>query len=332
MTGTPNKLKGAGVVTNAEEPHPAFTITSREYAHEIYRDVAQDEEIQNFLKETAYYDLSKEEWSIPAHPTSTLAVVEPVSLILPSIVARFVKPSHPGVVREVCTTMEASGADEDNNDGYRTLPFLLLKAAGPSFQMPGPDDEDEPADSNAEPADIGFSNIATCFLVATEPKSGTEDVELEILEELASYSRYVLCSCPVVCPANVKAGEYFESSPTECMSVRSPSPRTSFVSCTSTVLEHRLHHQSTSTETLQRSFGWSLVCHQQTKDYSASTVASSGLSPTGGRRRERSARGTRREMSRSTPSWRRCRPRETRFVDGEQYVGKFKTRRLAKSS
>jgi hypothetical protein len=216
------------------------------------------------LNKTAYYGLSKEEWSIPEFPASTLDVVGPLSEILPTIVAFFVKPSHPGVVREVCTTMGAAAAEEDNDDGYRTLPFLVLKASGPSFQMPVPDEDgyEEPGDEEA--ADIGFSNIATCFLVNTEPKSGEEEGEMEIMEELASYSRCVSCSRSPASPTYLEAGGHFEIDPTDCMSGRSPLPRTTFVSCTSTALEPRSPHESTYTETPRHLFGWSLACRRQT--------------------------------------------------------------------
>jgi hypothetical protein len=43
MIATLNEPRGNGVANSAEESHPAFTVTSREYADEIYRDVAQDE-------------------------------------------------------------------------------------------------------------------------------------------------------------------------------------------------------------------------------------------------------------------------------------------------
>ena len=209
-------------------------------------------------------------------------MVGPLSKILPTILNCFVKPSQlAGVVREVCTTMDTLGADVENDDGYRYVPFLVLKAAGPSFQLPGADDKDEQGESDEQPSDIGFCNIPTCFLAKAEPKPGKGDTEMEILEELASYSRCVQsCFCGLVSSTDLDKGGYFEGNPTACMSGRSPLRRTSFVSCISTVLESRLPLQSTYTVIPRHLFGWSLAYLQQTRKHSASTLACFRPSPT----------------------------------------------------
>ena len=221
MISTSNNPRGADAAPEPDEPHPRFTVTSKAYPEEVYRDVAEDEDIQGFLKETDYYDSSGEEWSIPEFPTSTQDVVKPLYKILSSIVRAFVKPSHHGVARDIVSTAGAAGYDEENEDGHHTCPFLTVRAAGPSFQIPAPQDQE----------DIGFSNMATCFSVAPEPESGEDVDEMEILEELAGYSRCAFFSRTyriLNSPTDQEAGRSFERIPTDSTSGHSPLLRITF--------------------------------------------------------------------------------------------------------
>lgn len=70
MVATPNNFKGPGVAPKADEPHPAFTMTSKEYAHEIYRDVVEDEKIENFLNKTTFPKRGGAFPHVQSHPST----------------------------------------------------------------------------------------------------------------------------------------------------------------------------------------------------------------------------------------------------------------------
>lgn len=170
----------------SDEPLPSFTTTSETYAHDLYRHSVEPQEIESFLEESSCYDSVEKKWTIPGTPTKTEDLLSSVFNMLSSIVQRFAKPSQPGVEREVVNTENIPACQGTNEKGYRICPVIVVRAAGPSFEISKPR---KPTTDSQEPAkSIGFGGMATYFSVKLDSELGSEK---EDLDEMGSYARCV---------------------------------------------------------------------------------------------------------------------------------------------
>ena len=181
--------------TSGQE-HPSFTTTDEAYAEGLYRSEVKDEHVERCLEEATCYRITEKRWAIPEMPTTRADLVSSVLGIIRSVVGMFTKTTQEGVEREV---VEMCRYDEG--------PALVVRAAGPSFEIPKPRN---PGCSLAP--DIGYSNVATYFSVKLERDIGGEK---KCLEEMAVYARWV----PPASRLDVRlirllTGESFASSPT----------------------------------------------------------------------------------------------------------------------
>lgn len=169
-----------------DEPYPRFTTTSEGYADALYHDAAQEDEIGTFLKDYEGYDSAQKRWTIPEAPSKRGDLIDALHAILSSIMGRFVKGTEPGVEREIVNTLRMLGFDVKNDKGYRKWPVLLVRAAGPSFEIPHP--RESASTSKGASRLVAFSCTATFFSVCLDSDAGRAEDQLD---EIASHVRYV---------------------------------------------------------------------------------------------------------------------------------------------
>lgn len=180
----------AGKSHSADKPLPNFTITSDEYAHNLYRHLIGDKGVGDFLDESTLYDSTTKKWSASITPTTRQALLGSVLRILSSIVRSLVRPMEPIVEREVVNIDHTVAGQKVKQDAYR----IVVRAAGPSFQIPRR--RKTAGDLSDERKTIGYSCMATYFTVKLESELGSDE---DILEEVISYARCVdLTLAPLV--------------------------------------------------------------------------------------------------------------------------------------
>jgi hypothetical protein len=162
---------------------PSFTTTSDAYAHELHQDVVEPHEVETFLRGVDCYSVPQGRWTTPNASTTPETLVNSIFNIIRSIVGRFAYPKYSGVEREVVNTFYAPRCSGTDSRGYRACPTLLVRAAGPSFELPPPLNPQEPS-----PDDLGFSNMATYFSIKPESETLSDK---EIVDEMESYARCV---------------------------------------------------------------------------------------------------------------------------------------------
>ncbi|TEB28385.1 hypothetical protein FA13DRAFT_806784 [Coprinellus micaceus] len=169
-----------------EETRPRFTTTTDAYAHDIYRDAVEDHAIHEFLNEVADFSSSQRRWSTPELATSNENLLGAVSRIFSAIVQRFAGPTVPGVERNVVSSSEIRPVDQGGDAESRNPPTLLVRAAGPSFQVPSA--AESTLGTAASVGTIGYTNIASFSIVKLESEIGTA---LENLEEAEVHARRI---------------------------------------------------------------------------------------------------------------------------------------------
>ena len=227
---------------------PSYTTTSDAYIHELYQDVVQPHKSETFLHGTDCYSVPQGRWATPSASTTRETLVNSIFNIIRSIVGHFTGSQVPGAEREVVNAFYAPRCSATDSRGYRACPSLLVRAAGPSFEVPPPLNALEPS-----PFDLGFSSMATYFSVKPESETPSEK---EIVDEMESYARCVSAFRHLPTPVLtlsllVKSSA---SSRTEFTSAHSPSPRITLGSSTSTELDVRSPLPSTFTSTPALSF------------------------------------------------------------------------------
>lgn len=163
--------------------HPSFCTTNIEYVHDVYRSVAGDSEIEEYLATTEYFDTAAKQWAIPTEHTAEGNLVSSFCGILRSIVQRFVHPVQPGVQRTVINMHNAPGNIEKSNDGYVPCPNLVVQASGPSFEDPIVQNDTVKCGPN-----VAFCNVASYCAIKMGSEVGTPK---ENVREMESYARYV---------------------------------------------------------------------------------------------------------------------------------------------
>jgi hypothetical protein len=174
----------AVVSTESEAARIRFTTTNDAYAHNIYRGVLQDGDINRFLEETDSYDLPENKWSIPDFPTSTGELLGSVYKVVSSVIRGFVRPEEHGVKRHIINTRDSHPVKVDIHAERHKIPSILIQAAGPSFETPS--DPQSTLASTESHGSVGYSNVASFAVVKLESELGTA---ADNLEEAESYAR-----------------------------------------------------------------------------------------------------------------------------------------------
>ncbi|KAJ3515433.1 hypothetical protein NMY22_g14456 [Coprinellus aureogranulatus] len=172
------------------EEQARFTTTSATYADGIYPGSVRDEDIKSFLEESGHYDFSKGRWLTSEGSAGVDDLIDTLATILSSIVQRFVVADEPGVEREVVNTRAMPDCEALNEQGYRICPVLVVRAGGPSFEIP----KSLQASITSEAPSftpIGFSGMAT-FMTVKVDAGKAEDY----LDEMAPYARRVFRDQP----------------------------------------------------------------------------------------------------------------------------------------
>lgn len=182
--GTQSSAEGEG-----QETRPRFTTTTDAYADDIYRDAFEDDAIHEFLEDTDDFNSSRRKWTTPELPTSTENLLGAVTRVFSAIVERFAGPTVPGVERKVVSSGEMRTIDQGDDVELRNPPTLLVRAAGPSFQVPSA--VESTLGTTASEGAIGYTNIASFSIVKLESEIGTA---LENVEEAEVHARCVAVS------------------------------------------------------------------------------------------------------------------------------------------
>ena len=159
--------------------HPSMTTTSEAYAHEVYRHVAQDHEIEEFLQQTDAFDSESRRWAITPRGTVD-GLVNSAARIIRSVVGRFARSTRTGVSRTVAT-IQGGPVPEAHEIEPTPRPIVVIQASGPSFEEPSP----TVIDAASKP----FSNVASYVM----PMSGSEVGSVkEVVRDMEPHARYVL--------------------------------------------------------------------------------------------------------------------------------------------
>ncbi|KAJ3514854.1 hypothetical protein NMY22_g14611 [Coprinellus aureogranulatus] len=153
------------LVINAEHTRPNFTTTNDAYAHNLYRDAAQDEEIETFLKESDLYDSKQRVWSLATGADKT-DLLGSVFQVVSSIVDRFLKPVESTVKRIVL-----------NSSSRTVISTTRTKDTAP---------EDEPTP-------LRYSNIASYLSVKHDSGIGSAK---ETVDEMEVHARRIFQEQP----------------------------------------------------------------------------------------------------------------------------------------
>ena len=154
------------------------------FAHSLYRDLVSDSAIDGFLKKSRLYSLTQRRWKLPRSYSKILDsdTYAPMRNVIFSILKQFWPEAVAQGLRRVVDTHAARILHDVESPNHSSRPTISIVAQGPSFELPPP-----PTDRSS-PADIGFSNIATCIDVQDEHEGMPID---EQLARAAIYARYV---------------------------------------------------------------------------------------------------------------------------------------------
>ncbi|KAJ3504523.1 hypothetical protein NMY22_g17897 [Coprinellus aureogranulatus] len=183
-----NRSKSTSNSKSNTKHHSSFCITSNTYAHEVYQDLLDDSEIQDFLGSSDCYDSISEKWNL-AQDTTTEELIRSGCKAVRSIIERFVKSVRPEVKRTLVNMHNAKGNQEKNEDGYNYCPTLVVRATGPSFEDPAP----APSSSSKGRCSVAFSNVASYLSVKPDSEAGSaKDDALE----MEMYAREIFAMQP----------------------------------------------------------------------------------------------------------------------------------------
>ncbi|KAJ2913695.1 hypothetical protein MD484_g6740, partial [Candolleomyces efflorescens] len=173
----------------AQELGEVLSLEDDTFAHSLYHHLAPDGAIDNFLRKTRSYSLAKRRWNLPRSYTKLLNndTHTPFLNILASILKHFWnEPNMRGKRVVVDTHATSLSHTEAKSTRHSSSPSFVIKAEGPSFQLP----ECNPGET---PTPIGFSNVASCIdLQIHEADSPVP----EQLSRLVIYARQIFIQQP----------------------------------------------------------------------------------------------------------------------------------------
>ncbi|KAJ2911553.1 hypothetical protein MD484_g8860, partial [Candolleomyces efflorescens] len=159
------------------------------FAHSLYRNLVSDSAIDGFLKKSRLYSLTQRRWKLPRSYSKILDndTYAPMRNVIFSILKQFWPEEVAQGLRRVVDTHAARILHDVESPNHSSRPTISIVAQGPSFELPPP-----PTDRSS-PADIGFSNIATCIDVQDEDEGMPID---EQLARAAIYARQLFIHQP----------------------------------------------------------------------------------------------------------------------------------------
>ncbi|KAJ2920973.1 hypothetical protein H1R20_g16121, partial [Candolleomyces eurysporus] len=167
----------------------AIELPNDSFARSLYHDLASDSAIDSFLKTSRFYSLQERRWKLPRSYTKLLDTnfYTPFRNIISTVVKRFWGDATRQRSREVVDT-HATGLQHSDADPatHTSRPSLVIKAKGPSFQLPC-------IETGQVSAKIGFTNIAACIEIQVE---GGELPVFEQLARAAIYARQLFIQQP----------------------------------------------------------------------------------------------------------------------------------------
>jgi hypothetical protein len=178
--GPSRKDDGHGDTTGSR--HRGFTTTSKEYGHDVYRELVRDGDVEAFLARTKTFDLENKQWLLPQASAFTEQLVTSAFKIIRTVLARLVQPTQTGVERDVRNVFKDNSRHPKNEHGYDFCPHLVIRASGPSFESPTlvPGN-----DSAATRPGLAYINIASYVTVKHESQVGNIK---EVLKEMEFHS------------------------------------------------------------------------------------------------------------------------------------------------
>jgi hypothetical protein len=155
------------------------------FPRSLYRHLAPESAIDDFLRKSRSYSLAERRWKLPRSCSKLLNNDShtPFLNVLSSILTYFWnKPNVRGTRVVIDTHATSLPHCEANPTTHSSRPSFVIKADGPSFQLPN-------CEPGQPPAVIGFSNVASCIDLQIQEAEAPLD---EQLTRLVIYARYVL--------------------------------------------------------------------------------------------------------------------------------------------
>ncbi|RXW20940.1 hypothetical protein EST38_g4923 [Candolleomyces aberdarensis] len=155
----------------------------------LYHHLAPEPAITTFLKKSRLYSWTQCRWKLPRTYAKLLDndLYTPFVKVLASILKQFKQDSTPQGTREVVDTHATDLLhDETDSVAHHARPSLVIKAEGPSFELPH-------TNSGGKAIKIGYSNIAACIDIQVEGR------ELTISDQMlraAIYARQLFINQP----------------------------------------------------------------------------------------------------------------------------------------
>ena len=152
------------------------------FTRSLYHHIASESAIDAFLKKSRLYSLAQRRWKLPRRCTKLLDndLCGPFKKVFSSILDHFLDRSSAQETREIVDT-HATDLLHREADAltHCSHPSLVIKAEGPSFQVPHTI-QGNPSTS------VGFSNITSCIEIYMQ---GNEPPIAEQLVQMAIYAR-----------------------------------------------------------------------------------------------------------------------------------------------
>ena len=160
----------------------AISLDDDVFISSLYHHVASESSIDAFLKKSRFYSLTQRRWKLPRSCAKLLDgnFYAPFIKVLSSILKEFWRESGAQGTREVVDTHATALLHREANSViHHSRPSLVIKAEGPSFQLPY-------TKSGETPQTVGYSNIAACVDIQVD---GNESPISDQLVRVAIYAR-----------------------------------------------------------------------------------------------------------------------------------------------
>jgi hypothetical protein len=165
-------------------PELGETISLKDdtFIRSLYHHIASESTIDAFLKKSRFYSLTQRRWKLPRSCTKLLDndLCTPFMKVFSSILKHFWSDSPAHATREMVDT-HATGLLHCEADAvtHRSHPSLVIRAEGPSFQLPR-------VDPGEAPPKVGYSNMTSCIEIQVD---GNELPISDQLVRVAIYAR-----------------------------------------------------------------------------------------------------------------------------------------------
>ncbi|KAJ2913152.1 hypothetical protein MD484_g7263, partial [Candolleomyces efflorescens] len=171
------------------ELRDAISINDEDFIPFLFQNMAPELAIDTFLRKSRFYSLSQRRWKLPRSCAKLLDkdIHTPFLNILSSILKYFLGEITAEVTRELVDTHATDLRHrEPNSTLHHSRPSLVIKAEGPSFQLPST----EPGQTLQK---VGYCNIATCIDIQVD---GSEFPISDQLVRATTYARQIFIHQP----------------------------------------------------------------------------------------------------------------------------------------